>query len=202
MAPSLFGCIETEIEQIGYIVVTRYISHDHRIIKIALRMTSCIYPQIPPFWEVAADPLLRKSLLVAAASDGTRGAGSCGQPAALARRMARPAKRLASWIPSLVDWQTRSTTPETTGFWFTLCWCASPYYLLLFCHQKNYEIRMVNKWQQAGWKRHLLPLLLISPPLFFLGLNLWSPCPSNNSVTLTVFTNRCCCRSCMEFAVT
>ena len=136
-------------------------------------------PSDPTVWEgAAADPLLRKKafwlplllmvLAVLAHADN---------------RLPLPAgwlalqNGLASWIPSLVDWQTRSTTPETTGFWFTLCWCAFPYYLLLFCRQKNYEIRMVNKWQQAGWKRHLLPLLLISLALFFLGLNLWVAMP-------------------------
>ncbi len=136
-------------------------------------------PSDPTVWEGAtADPLLRKTafwfpllLMVFAVL------AQAGNLLPLPAGWLVLQNGLARWIPSLVDWQTRSSTPEATGLWFTLCWCASPYYLLLFCRHKSYEIRMLNKWLQAGWKRHLLPLLLISLTLFFLGLNLWVAMP-------------------------
>ena len=32
---------------------------------------------------------------------------------------------------------------------------------------------MVRNWQQAAWKRHLLPLLLLACAAFFLWLSVW-----------------------------
>ena len=132
-------------------------------------------PSDPLIWEgVAADPLLRKKafwvpLLLIGLAVWAQAEGMLTLPAWWLSLQ----NGLGGWIPSLADWQTRSYTPETTGLWFTLCWCVSPYYVILLCRHQAYEMQMVRKWQQAGWKRHLLPLLLLGFAAFFLWLSVW-----------------------------
>ena len=160
-------------------------------------------PSDPLIWEgVAADPLLRKKafwvpLLLIGLAVWAQAEGMLTLPAWWLSLQSG----LGIWIPSLADWQARSYTPETTGLWFTLCWCVSPYYVILLCRHQAYERQMVCKWQQAGWKRHLLPLLLVGCAAFFLWLTLWVALPAeeqchfdciHQSLWLQIFYGVCC----------
>lgn len=74
-------------------------------------------------------------------------------------------------IPSIVDWSSRSSTPNETSFVFLLAWCLSFYYAALIAMWRPYRESYVRSL--VGWRRYVkgLPgLIMCGVGFFFLSV--------------------------------
>lgn len=84
-------------------------------------------------------------------------------------------------VPSIPKWVERSYLPGKTGLLYSLSWLVLPHYLYLFANHRPYAQNFVNKWLNAGARRHFYPFILMILTIIYASIFYFSALPAEQN---------------------